>query len=238
MESFCQRSRRNNGIKMKFKVLYIIIYKMAEMNKYRLYSKIYVVKSPNTDKVYVGSTVQIYLSNRMTKHRTKVEKVSSSEVVDAGDSYIELLEKFPCECKEELKWRERYWIEKLRSEDVNVVNKIRPTRTLEEKKACQDAINAQTKIVEARKIYRETHREQIRAHKNTKHMCECGIEYTQANKNRHLATKPHQKFLETGELQFREAENVCECGGRHTTQHRTTHAKSKKHIKWLESQQK
>ena len=211
---------------------------MAELNKYRLYSKIYAVKSPNTDKIYVGSTVQIYLSNRMTKHRTKVEKISSAEIIDCGDAYIELIEKFPCENKEELKWRERYWIEKLRSEGIDLVNKIRPTRTLEEKKACIDAISAKPENVEARKIYRETHREQKRAQQNAKHMCECGIEYTQANKNRHIATKPHQKFLETGELQFREAENICECGGRHTTQHTTTHAKTKKHIKWLESQEK
>lgn len=207
---------------------------MAELNKYRLYSKIYTVKSPNTEKIYVGSTVQIYLSNRMTKHRQKETPCSSSEIIDAGDAVIVLLEKFPCENKEELKWRERFWIEKLKSEGFDIVNKIRPTRTLEEKKDAQKIIDSKPEHIEARKKYAETHRDQKRAQQNAKHMCECGIEYTQANKNRHIATKPHQKFLETGELQFRKAENICECGGRYTTQHTTTHAKTKKHIKWLE----
>lgn len=211
---------------------------MAEVNKYQLYSKIYAVKSPNTNKIYIGSTCQKWLASRMVNHRRKMDNVSSAEIIDCGDAYIELIEKFPCETDKELRWRERYWIEKLRSEGVDLANKIRPTRTLEEKKDAQKIIDSKPKIVEARKIYRETHREQKRVQQNAKHMCECGIEYTQANKNRHIATKPHQKFLETGELQFREAENICECGGRHTTQHRTTHAKSKKHIKWLESQEK
>ena len=209
---------------------------MTEENKYQLYSKIYTVKSPNTDKIYIGSTCQRYLANRMVKHRKAKDNVSSTEIIDCGDAYIELIEKFPCETDKELRLRERFWIEKLRSEGANIVNKNRPAITLEEKKARQDAISAKPENVEARKKYAEIHREQKRFQQNAKHMCECGIEYTQANKNRHISASHHQKFLETGELQFREAENFCKCGGRYTTQHRTTHAKSKKHIKWLEQQ--
>ena len=205
------------------------------MNKYKLYGKIYVVKSPNIEKIYIGSTCQRYLADRMVKHRAKETSITSAEIIDAGDAYIELLENYPCESKEELLWRERFWIETLQKLKTPIANKVRPTRTLEEKKEAQRIISSKPEHVEKRKEYAKTHREQKRAQQNSKHMCECGIQYTQANKNRHIATPAHQKFLETGEINIEKVVNRCECGGKYTDQHRTTHAKSQKHQKYLES---
>ena len=67
-------------------------------------AKIYQVISPNHPVPYIGSTTQT-LSARMRAHRA--EHICSSRVViDAGDAYIELIEEFPCENKEQLNKRE------------------------------------------------------------------------------------------------------------------------------------
>lgn len=96
--------------------------------------KVYVIKSPNTDKCYIGSTTKKYLSQRMEVHRYdhqryldgKRWKITSFEIFEAGDAYITLLENFPCNSIDELHARERWYIENY---DGNVVNKVHPTRT-------------------------------------------------------------------------------------------------------------
>ena len=74
------------------------------MPNYQL-GKIYTVRSRSRrDLVYVGSTTQP-LSKRMAMHRS-VKNCSSKVIVDIGDSYIELIENFPCADKYELGARE------------------------------------------------------------------------------------------------------------------------------------
>jgi hypothetical protein len=71
--------------------------------------KIYIIKSPNTEQVYIGSTAQKLLSTRMAKHRWTAENIgncSSKIVIDAGGAYIELIEKYGCADKTELNRRE------------------------------------------------------------------------------------------------------------------------------------
>jgi hypothetical protein len=70
--------------------------------------KIYQIISPNCTEVYIGSTTQP-LSVRMAGHRSAMKrgrKCRSCIVIEAGDSYIELIEEFPCENKEQLNKRE------------------------------------------------------------------------------------------------------------------------------------
>ena len=71
--------------------------------------KIYQILSPNTDKVYIGSTTQP-LHKRFYEHKSKVTKPdhyrASCEVIKAGDAKIELIEEYPCENKMELERRE------------------------------------------------------------------------------------------------------------------------------------
>jgi predicted GIY-YIG superfamily endonuclease len=71
--------------------------------------KIYQIWSPNTDKVYIGSTTQP-LHKRFYEHKSKVTKPdhyrASCEVIKAGDAKIELIEEYPCENKMELERRE------------------------------------------------------------------------------------------------------------------------------------
>ena len=101
-------------------------------------SKIYRVCSYKTDRVYIGSTVQP-LSKRINEHRNAYVRykkglrgfVSSFDImdVDLEGAKCVLLETYPCTSKEQLRARERYWIEELGSV---CVNRNIPSRTRQE----------------------------------------------------------------------------------------------------------
>jgi hypothetical protein len=63
--------------------------------------KVYAIRSPNTEKVYIGSTV-VALSKRFSQHKKATSGCRSKEIIDADDSYIELVVACPCNSKEEL----------------------------------------------------------------------------------------------------------------------------------------
>jgi hypothetical protein len=106
-------------------------------NKYQK-GKIYKIVCKTTSKVYIGSTCEKYLSDRLKGHRIsyKYKKdmtnyyCSVFEVLKNNDYYIELIENYPCLCKDELSRRERYFIDTL----DNVVNIKRPIVEPVEKK--------------------------------------------------------------------------------------------------------
>lgn len=93
--------------------------------------KIYKIVSNVTDQFYIGSTCQ-KLCQRLGKHRSnysdwkkgKCKFISSFSIFDTEDFDIVLIEYYPCENKEQLLMRERYWIEQL-PECVNINNPIR-----------------------------------------------------------------------------------------------------------------
>ena len=68
-------------------------------------AKIYQIISPNHPVPYIGSTTQ-RLSKRMAHHRSQYNPCSSHIVIEAGDAYIELIQEFSCENKEQLNKRE------------------------------------------------------------------------------------------------------------------------------------
>jgi predicted GIY-YIG superfamily endonuclease len=85
--------------------------------------KIYKVVCSETGRVYVGSTTDT-LSRRMTRHRALTNGCVTRDFIDGK---IFLIEDFPCERKEQLLSRERFYIE-----SMDCVNKKIPTRTLKE----------------------------------------------------------------------------------------------------------
>ena len=91
-------------------------------------SKLYSIRSiSNPELVYIGATVQpLYL--RYSEHKRR-KAGTVKQIIDLGDSYIELIENYPCDNKEQLSKREG---ELIRS--MNCVNKQIPNRTEEEKK--------------------------------------------------------------------------------------------------------
>lgn len=86
--------------------------------------KIYAIKSNSGDKIYVGSTTKEYLSARMAEHRRAfavvergtAKRCTSHEVFTqygVENCYIELIELFPCNTKDELATRENHYIRSL-----------------------------------------------------------------------------------------------------------------------------
>jgi len=90
------------------------------MNKYQN-GKIYTLRSHQTEKIYIGSTIQP-LSQRFHHHKSKckITNISSKEIFKFDDAYIELLESYPCNNKEELNKREGELIRLNKEKCVNI----------------------------------------------------------------------------------------------------------------------
>lgn len=97
-------------------------------------SKIY--KITGGGMTYYGSTTYKYLSQRIGGHREAKKRLesgksntclSSFQILDTPDCEITLLELFPCQNRDELRARERYWIE-----NNACINKNIPGRTQKE----------------------------------------------------------------------------------------------------------
>jgi hypothetical protein len=90
-------------------------------------AKIYCIKSPSTTDIYYGSTCST-LSERWGRHKPfATNKTSALTILQFEDAYIELVEEFPCNNKQELHVRERFYIE-----NNPCVNKQTPGRTKQE----------------------------------------------------------------------------------------------------------
>ena len=93
-------------------------------------SKIYRIVSKNSEKIFVGSTVNKSLHTRYSKHKCDYDNwkydpnsIAYQDVFDVlkyDNCEMELIENYPCNSKEELDARLRKWIVKYRP---NVVNK-------------------------------------------------------------------------------------------------------------------
>ena len=95
------------------------------MNKYQN-GKVYKITSKQTDKIYVGSTIQT-LNKRMMSHRTKIKcgnlhNMASTKILKYDDAIIELIEDCPCDSKTELEKREQHYMDLYRDIIVNKQN--------------------------------------------------------------------------------------------------------------------
>ena len=138
--------------------------------------KIYKIECNITGEVYYGSTAIQYLCERIGRHKysaknnTDTSKTTSKQIINRGNYNYKIIEYYPCNSKEELLARERWWIEN------NVcINKHIPLRTQAE--------------------YKEEHKEEIKSRKIEKLTCECGVIYARTNKARHIKSKKHQDFI-------------------------------------------
>jgi len=126
--------------------------------------KIYTIRSPQTDKYYIGSTCNP-LYKRLGQHKIDYKKyiagtchnITSFEIIKLGDAYIELLENFKCNSKDELNKREG---ELIRLHNDNVVNRCIAGRTYKE--YLEDN---KERIKERDKKYREDNKDEIKERK-------------------------------------------------------------------------
>lgn len=129
-------------------------------NKYKN-GKIYKIVDNTNDNVYYGSTIET-LKNRLKKHQyTKRKYVCSSKsIIDNNNYDIILVEDYPCNSKQELELRERYFIE-----NYECINKAIPGRTNKEyyydniDKSKQYYQDNKEYINNRQKIYRENNKE-------------------------------------------------------------------------------
>jgi hypothetical protein len=80
--------------------------------------KIYAIRSHLSDKIYVGSTCNS-LTKRFSQHKNSFSICKSRELIELGDAYIELIENYPCNDRNELNKREGHHIR-----NNNCVNKF------------------------------------------------------------------------------------------------------------------
>ena len=110
---------------------------------------------------------------------------TSYEILKNGNYDIILIELYPCDSKDILQSRERFYIEL-----NNCVNKYIPGRTNKEYK--QDN---KEQISEQRKGYRQNNREQINEKKQVKCNCECGGKFTHNHRSAHMKCPKHRNFI-------------------------------------------
>ena len=190
------------------------------MSKYEK-SKIYkIVSNCNSELVYYGSTYTT-LSRRLSNHKGKYKSylkgkypyTSSFELLELEHFEIVLVEAYPCDNVEELRKRERFYIE-----NNNCVNKNIPSRTKKEwnednkehnkeyfkeyYKDNEESIVAykkqwrklnKEKLKIQKKEYRELNKQKIKERKSMKFTCECGRELTIQSKARHKRTNYHRE---------------------------------------------
>ncbi len=128
--------------------------------------KIYKIVDNTNNNIYIGSTCCKYLSERLRGHKGcythylkgKLNYNNAvNDILKNNNYYIDLLETYPCNNKDELIKRERYYIEK-----YNCVNKRIPGRkhTQESKKLYYQ--NNKEIIKEKRKLYYNKNKENFK----------------------------------------------------------------------------
>jgi hypothetical protein len=161
-----------------------------------------------TGMIYIGSTAEAMLSNRISGHRqgykayvqqeieknyvpvvgakkkARVSNCKSFKIVEIGDFEYDTIEYFECNSKRELGKRERHYIELYKAKYGNLcVNKNIPTRTAKE-------YNEDNKvyIAECAKKYKIEHKVQIAEYRkkygsvHKVHSAECKKKYNEENK--------------------------------------------------------
>jgi len=153
-------------------------------------AKVYKIVSPNTDKVYIGTTTE-ELGIRFSKHKGQCKYYlknketgkgsfySSSDVINAGAARIELIEDFPCDTLEELRIREGHWIK----QQENCVNIKLAGRTAKE--------YTDDNKERAKMLY-QANRENVIKRNNTKIDCDCGAIVSRSNLIAHKKTQKHK----------------------------------------------
>lgn len=153
--------------------------------------KIYIIRNTENDKVYIGSTCQT-LCQRMTNHRkffkyepnAKTKFYTAMKEVGIDKFYIELIEKYECNDKEELNAREGYWIRNYDSYN-NGYNTAIPGRKQKEWYE-----KNKEKLTQYQKQYLEENKEKIRQRaiqyyeKNKEKIRQKEIQYYEKNREK------------------------------------------------------
>jgi len=175
----------------------------------------------NIKEEYVGSTVDFTERKRCHKKSCnnvngKIYNLKVYQFIRENGGFenwsMVLIEKYPCNDILELKSRERYFIELLKSR----LNCCIPTRTKKEwRNDNKETIKEKDKVYreghketikERDKVYREEHKETIKEYyeehkeeilerQNERVVCECGCESSRSNLPRHRQSQKHINLM-------------------------------------------
>ena len=225
------------------------------MNRYQS-GKIYTIRSHQTDKFYIGSTVQP-LSKRLCGHKDdftafklqKTRYITSFDILKYADFYIELLELFPCNTKIELNKREG---ELIRLHKDDCVNKCIPNRTQAEwyvdnqervkQQHKQYTKDNKEKLENYRKEYMKdnANREKVklrRQQRNIDNKEEIAVKRKQAYESNKEAVSQQGKVYRENNKERRKQHCsqpiTCECGSSIRLDSKNKHLKSKKHQEFI-----
>ena len=169
----------------------------VEINKYQN-GKIYKILNTETDDVYIGSTC-MELQYRMKHHITAQPSKQGRKLYQLMNTlghdvfYIELVELFLCERKEDLRKQEGHHIRLIGSLNMCIAGRTSQEYRNENKEY----------ISEQSKDYYQRTKEHIqeyqksdtaKAWKNTKVECPCGGSYTNCHKAEHLKSIRHLDY--------------------------------------------
>ena len=189
--------------------------------------KIYRLVCNTTNLQYIGSTCTP-LHKRLWNHKKSYKQFlkgnknyyTACDILEHDNYDIILIEDYPCERKEQLHSRERYWIE-----NIECVNKVLPTRTDKEyneaNKEKQDEyqqkyrLENKERLTEYHKQYRLNNKEKIKndhieyriknkekldeyreLHWKPKVQCECGTMVCRLVLKRHMTSKKHLQQMQ------------------------------------------
>jgi hypothetical protein len=173
------------------------------MDKYQT-AKIYKVVSTGDDGMfYIGSTIRS-LNDRFSKHKSDYKRWQQElhrnvsvfrlfEQFGVENCRIELIEEYPCVCKEELRRREGEVVKEL-TNCVNVRVEGRDGKQYRidnQEKITQYNRQIAPKVKEYNKQYREANWHIL----NQKFECECGGRYTRKGRSTHFNTQKHKRFM-------------------------------------------
>jgi len=184
--------------------------------------KIYKILCDETGLTYYGSTTQ-RLSDRLSGHKRKKENVGKNVCMTKvmTNPKIYLVEDYPCDRKEQLLMRERFYIE-----NNECCNKLIPLRTrkeyyLDNKEVIDKKKKEYTKKNKDKKKEYDLERQKIY------YDCCCGANVRLANKARHEIGGRHKEFKKITEFYD------CECGSTIKWNTKSRHFRSKKHQKFI-----
>ena len=187
-------------------------------------AKIYKIVSSQTDKCYIGSTIKEYLSNRLSAHKYdykiwkegKKNHITSFDILQYDDAEIILIENYPCKDINELRARERFWIDssdcvnkykpgrtdkEYRSENKDQIRKYKQTYYKENKEEIKKINNQyrqdhQEELKQCKQKWYQDHKEEINQKRSQEYNCECGSVIQIREKSNHIKTKKHQTFMQ------------------------------------------
>ena len=235
---------------------------MGDYSKGKIYR---VICKCGCDQVYIGSTRQT-LCRRLNKHRADfnsfkkgrtrqdgkpVSNISVFQIMDHNDYDIFLIENYPCNNKEELRSRERYWVE------TNMCINIKcPIRSKEEKKEVmknyyqenrermkeQRNLNSKRynerhpeKVKERKRKYRERNKDKIQEY-NKLYREQNQDKITERTKRYYEENPDKLKNRREKHNEYSKQKTECECGSAITKGGLSRHKESKKHTDYVNKQ--